>query len=87
MIRWPGHIKPGHVSNESISALDWSPTLLAAPGVHDIKDRLLKGHQAAGKTFKAHQDGFNQPPYLTGQEPCGARLTIDQAMEKLKQGS
>lgn len=73
MVRWPGHIEPGQVSNEIISALDWSPTLLAAAGVPDIKERLLKGHQAGGKTFKVHQDGYNQLPYLTGQEPRGAR--------------
>jgi arylsulfatase A-like enzyme len=30
MVRWPGHIQPGQVSNEIVSALDWSPTLLAA---------------------------------------------------------
>jgi arylsulfatase A-like enzyme len=73
MIRWPGRIQPGQVSNEIVSALDWSPTLLAAAGLPDIKERLLKGHQAGGKTFKVHQDGYNQLSYLTGQEPRGAR--------------
>src|SRR3989440_3871642 len=68
MIRWPDHIKPGQVSNEIFSALDWNPTLLAAAGVPDIKERLLKGHKAGAKTFKVHQDGYNQLPYLTGQE-------------------
>jgi arylsulfatase len=67
MIRWPGHIKPGEVSNEIVSALDWSPTLLAAAGVPDVKDRLLKGYQAGARTFKVHQDGYNLLPYLTGQ--------------------
>ena len=46
MIRWPGTIKPGAVSNEMFSGLDWFPTLLAAAGDTDIKDRLLKGYQA-----------------------------------------
>ena len=73
MIRWPGHIKAGEVSNEIVSALDWSPTLLAAAGIPDMKERLLKGYQAGSKTFKVHQDGYNQLPYLTGQEPRGAR--------------
>ncbi len=73
MIRWPGHIKPGQVSNEIVSGLDWCPTLLAAAGVPDIKERLLKGHEAAGKTFKVHLDGYNQLPYLTGEEPRSAR--------------
>jgi arylsulfatase A-like enzyme len=73
MIRWPGHIKPGEVSNEIVSGLDWFPTLLAAVGDPDIKDKLLKGYDVGGKTFKVHLDGFNQLPYLTGQQPQGAR--------------
>ena len=32
MIRWPGRIKAGEVSNEMISGLDWFPTLVAAAG-------------------------------------------------------
>jgi arylsulfatase len=67
MIRWPGKIKPGSVSNEIISGHDWLPTLLAAAGETEIKDKLLKGHDAAGKHFKVHLDGFNVLPYLTGE--------------------
>jgi arylsulfatase len=73
MIRWPGHIKPGQVSNEIVSALDWLPTLLAAAGEPDIKEKLLKGHEAAGKKFKVHLDGYNQLPYFSGQQQKGAR--------------
>ena len=29
MVRWPGKIKPGSVSNDIVSHLDWLPTLLA----------------------------------------------------------
>ncbi|WP_411727964.1 arylsulfatase [Methyloglobulus sp.] len=63
MVRWPGKIKPGTVSNDIISHLDWAPTLLAAAGVPDIKAKLLDGY----KGFKVHLDGYNQLPYLTGQ--------------------
>ena len=28
MVRWPGQIKPGEISNEMFSGLDWFPTLL-----------------------------------------------------------
>ena len=73
MIRWPGRIKPGQVSNELFSGLDWLPTLLAAAGDLDIKDKLLKGHRIASKTFKVHLDGYNQLPYLTGQQEHSAR--------------
>ncbi len=73
MIRWPGRIKPGQVSHEIVSALDWCPTLVAAAGDPDVKQKLLTGHQAAGKTFKVHLDGYNQLPYLTGQQDKSAR--------------
>ena len=46
---------------------------MAAAGDPDIKDKLLKGHQAGGKTFKVHLDGYNQLPYLTGQQERSAR--------------
>jgi arylsulfatase A-like enzyme len=73
MIRWPNHVKPASVSNEMFSGLDWFPTLLAASGDTTIKDRLLKGTDVGGKTFKVHLDGYNQLPYLTGQQPNGER--------------
>jgi len=72
-VRWPGRIKPGQVSNEIISGLDWLPTILAVAGESDIKQKLLNGHTAAGKTFKVHLDGFNQLPYMTSQQDRGAR--------------
>jgi arylsulfatase A-like enzyme len=67
MIRWPGKIKAGSVSNEIVSGHDWIQTFLAVAGEPDIAEKLLKGHEAAGKTFKVHLDGYNQLPYLTGQ--------------------
>jgi arylsulfatase A-like enzyme len=73
LIRWPGRIQPASVSNETIGALDWLPTLMAAAGDPDITDKLLKGYQAGSKTFKVHLDGYNQLPYLTGQQERGAR--------------
>jgi arylsulfatase A-like enzyme len=73
LIRWPGRIQPGSISNEIISGLDWLPTMMAAAGDPDIQDKLLKGHQAGSKTFKVHLDGYNQLPYLTGQQERSAR--------------
>lgn len=67
IVRWPGHIAAGSVSNEMIAHLDWMPTLLAAAGVPDVKEKLLTGYTAAGKTFKVHLDGYNMLPLLTGQ--------------------
>jgi arylsulfatase len=73
MIRWPGRIRPGQVSNEIFAALDWLPTLLAAAGEPDIKNKLLTGYNSMGKTFKVHLDGYNQLPFLTGQQEKSAR--------------
>jgi arylsulfatase A-like enzyme len=72
-VRWPGHIEPGTVSNEIISGLDWFPTLLAAAGDANIKDRLLQGASIGNKTYKVHLDGFNQLDFLTGKSAKSAR--------------
>ncbi len=73
MVRWPGKIQPGTVTNGLMSGLDWFPTLLAAAGDGDIKDRLLKGTSLGGKSAKLHLDGYNQLPLLTGQTQQSAR--------------
>jgi arylsulfatase len=67
MVRWPGKIKPGQVSNEIISLEDWMPTLLAVAGDTNIKEKLLKGHSAGDMTYKVHLDGYNMLPYFTGE--------------------
>jgi arylsulfatase len=73
LVRWPGKIPAGAVSNEIVQQHDWLPTLLAASGEPNITEKLKTGHQAAGKTFKVHVDGYNLLPYLTGQEPKSPR--------------
>jgi arylsulfatase len=73
VIRWPGHIPAGSVSNEIVQHHDWLPTLLAAAGEPDIVDRLKGGHAAGDKTFKVHIDGFNLLPYLTGEVDTSPR--------------
>ena len=67
MVRWPGKIEAGSVTNEVVHHMDWLPTFLAAAGVADIKERLLKGGvQAIGRRYKVHLDGYNILPLLTG---------------------
>ena len=68
VVRWPGKIPAGVVSNEIVQHHDWLPTFLAMAGEPNIVEKLKKGgHQAAGKTFKLHIDGYNLLPYLTGE--------------------
>jgi arylsulfatase A-like enzyme len=66
VVRWPGKIPAGVVSNEIVQHHDWLPTFLAMAGEPDIVEKCKKGHQAVGKTFKVHLDGYNLLPYLTG---------------------
>ena len=73
LVRWPGKIKPGSVSTEIMSHLDWLPTLLAAAGAPDVPQKLLTGYTAGDMTYKVHLDGYNFVPYLTGQAPKGPR--------------
>jgi len=73
MIRWPGHIKPGSVSNEIVSGHDWFPTLLAAVGDGGVKERLLRGWQTGDRTYRVHLDGYNQLPHLIGEQEKSER--------------
>ena len=76
LVRWPGKIPAGVVSNEIISHTDWLPTLLAAAGEPEINAKLKQGHQADDKHFKVHIDGYNFLPYLTGATEKGPRQGI-----------
>ncbi len=67
VIRWPGVVKSGTVINEVTSLEDWLPTFLAAAGVPDVKEKLLKGYKAGTKSFKVHLDGYNLLPALKGE--------------------
>ena len=67
MIRWPGKIKAGVISNDIIQHHDWLPTLLAAAGDPDVSEKLKSGHKIGDMTYKVHIDGYNLLPYLTGE--------------------
>jgi arylsulfatase A-like enzyme len=91
MVRWPGKIEPGQVSNEIISLEDWLPTLVAAAGDPDIKEKLLTGHKVGDMTYKVHLDGYNMLPYFTGQEKESPRkemfyFTDDGSLSALRYG-
>jgi arylsulfatase A-like enzyme len=73
LVRWPGKIEAGTVSNEIIAQQDWLPTILAAAGESEISEKLKKGHKVGDKTFKVHLDGYNFLPHLTGEEEKGPR--------------
>jgi arylsulfatase len=69
LVRWPGLVPPKSEINEIFSAEDWATTLVAAAGEPEIKQKLLQGYEAAGKTFKVHLDGYDQRDLLAGKGP------------------
>ena len=75
-IKWPGVIQPGTIHNGIFSHEDMLPTILAAAGVPDIKEKLLKGYQAGDKNFNLHLDGYNMLPYLKGEVDENPRKEI-----------
>ncbi|MFT5140815.1 MAG: arylsulfatase A-like enzyme [Rhodothermales bacterium] len=69
LIRWPGTIEPGTISNDIYSHMDMLPTIMAAAGVPDVKEQLLKGMKVGKKTFKVHLDGYDATDSFAGKEP------------------
>ena len=77
MVRWPGKIAPGSVSNDIMHHMDWLPSFAAMAGSDDIKARLVKGGvKSMGRKYKVHLDGYNFVPYLTGKEAQGPREEV-----------
>jgi arylsulfatase A-like enzyme len=62
-------VAPRTEINDIFSAEDWVTTLVAAVCEPDIKDKLLQGYDAAGKTFRVHLDGYDQRDLLAGKGP------------------
>jgi arylsulfatase A-like enzyme len=76
MVRWPGVVKSGTQYNDIISLIDWFPTLCAAAGIPDIKEKMKAGFNTGKKTFKVHLDGYNFMPFFKGDEKQGPRDAI-----------
>jgi arylsulfatase A-like enzyme len=64
LVRWPGQIKPGTVTNELMSHNDWIPTLCSIAGEPDIVGKLKTGYMANGINYKVHLDGYDQSAFL-----------------------
>ena len=64
LVRWPGVIQPGTVTNELMSHNDWIPTLCAVAGEPDIVNKLRQGYLANGINYKVHLDGYSQLEFL-----------------------
>jgi arylsulfatase A-like enzyme len=64
LVRWPGVIRPGTITNELMSHNDWIPTLAAIAGEPDIVNKLRNGYTANGINYKVHLDGYDQSAFL-----------------------
>ena len=67
LVKWPGKIKPGSVSNGIQNHEDVFVTLAAAAGMPDLKNELLAGKKMGDTTYKVHLDGYNNLAYWTGR--------------------
>jgi arylsulfatase len=67
LIRWPGTLEPGKVYNDLFAHQDMLPTLLAAAGVPDVKQRLLEGYEAGDTTYRVHLDGYDLAPFFRSE--------------------
>lgn len=76
LVRWPGVIKPGVIINDIMAHEDWMPTLVAAAGDPNVKDKLLKGMPVGDKTFKNHLDGYNFMPFFKGEAKTSPRHEV-----------
>jgi arylsulfatase A-like enzyme len=64
LVRWPGVIRPGTITNELMSHNDWIPTLCSIAGEPDIVNKLKAGYTANGINYKIHLDGYDQSAFL-----------------------
>ena len=66
-IRWPGHFPAGTTLNGIVSQEDWLPTFAAIAGDTEVKERLRKGTEINGRTYKNYIDGHDLLDYLSGK--------------------
>ncbi|GAD88639.1 putative sulfatase [Vibrio halioticoli NBRC 102217] len=76
LVRWPGVIEAGTRYNDMMAHQDWLPTIMAAAGVPDVKEKLAKGYTANGKEWRVHIDGHNFMPYFEGKQEKGPRDSL-----------
>jgi arylsulfatase len=66
VMRWPGVIPEGSVSNGIVHHMDMLPTFLAAAGRPNVKAELLDGIASSemGRDYKVHLDGYDISEHL-----------------------
>ena len=74
MVRWPGKIKPGQVSNEIVAHHDWLPTLLAMAGDTRGHGQIAQGIQGRRHDLQGSPRRLQPRPVpdrASREEPAG----------------
>lgn len=81
IVRWPGKIPAGRVSNEIVHIVDMFPTLARVGGAEVPKDRPIDGVDQLdfflGKQEKSNRDGF--PVYVADRLSCREVAQLENA--------
>ena len=74
IVRWPGHVQSGVVSNDIMHITDWFSTILRAAGQPKPEDRLIDGVDQldwlTGRAKSSRREGYI---YWMGREMYGAK--------------
>ncbi|MEN8193287.1 MAG: arylsulfatase [Bacteroidota bacterium] len=76
MIRWPGKIEAGSVSNNIVHHMDWLPTFASIAGNKNAKSELLEGTTWGDRSYKVHLDGYDISDMLLGKTDKTERKEI-----------
>ena len=66
-VRWPDHFPANVTLNGIVAHEDWLPTFAAIAGAPNIKEKLLKGVELNGRSYRNYIDGYNLLDYLSGK--------------------
>ena len=77
VVRWPGKIPAGKVANGIVHHMTGCPRCSRRSASRTSRRSLLKGHEAMGRNYKVHLDGYNMLDYwMSGGEGWGPREEI-----------
>jgi N-acetylgalactosamine-6-sulfatase len=85
IVRWPGHVKAGHVDTDNVTSfIDWMPTLCAIAGIKEMPEQL-DGEDLSDIWFGADRARSN--PLYWRTSSTGATPAMREGKWKLHLGS
>ena len=67
LVRWPGKVPANDWTGEFMTSEDWLPTLMAAVGDTDVKERLLKGTRIGEPSTRSTSTATTSSTMLTAR--------------------